>query len=713
MNLTDEEKELIVNDIKAGRNLPQAYIFKLFEVEEDVVMFWKGRNEPTNNCVLPFQTVEQINEPRKELPNSSLLFDQSGTVINDFVNKLIWGDNKWIVSSLVNGALRAEIEKQGGVKLIYIDPPFAVGADFNHHIYIGDDKIEHQSTTIEEVAYRDTWGRGISAYLSMLYERLKFMHELLADDGSIFVHCDWRVAAHLKLILDEIFGYENIRNTITWQSSSGARGVSGGENKFVRTNNSIFFYGKNKKSIFNLQYREYAENTLKMYKYNDNDGRGIYRLQILRNYSQKSIQEMELDNRIYTDENGKKHLKQYLADKEGVAVDDIWTDIFSLQSGANENFNYPTQKPEALLERIIKAGSNEGDLVADFFCGSGTTAVVAEKLGRKWITTDLGKYSIHTAHKRLIHTQRELKRENKNYRPFELLTIAKSERQLFFGFPTSVSSELQDENLKTQQEAYIHFVLDAYTCSRVSGFQCLHGLKGERYVHVASFDLPINHTKLSEIVAECRERNITKIDVLAFEFETNIRLWVSQTMDEKEFDVRLRFIPQEICDQRAVDKNQIKFYDVAYFEAIPITNGKTVSVELKNFVTTYTQDDNQEVTQHLKKGSSKTIVENGKFIKIEKTQSGNIQRTVLTENRWDWIDYWSIDFDFGKRKDERTGNLIFENHWQSFKTKKESKLELKSAVHEYQTNGSYKIMVKVVDIFGVETSQMVEIEIKS
>ncbi|MDI9355663.1 MAG: site-specific DNA-methyltransferase [Chitinophagaceae bacterium] len=724
MNLTEQEKELIINNIKAGRTLKKDLIYKLFAEDEDVFLFWNGRNETVTNAVLPFHSIEQIDEPRKEDQNTNILFDQRGRQIKGWTNKLIWGDNKLILSSLVHGPLREEIEKQGGLKLIYIDPPFAVGSDFSHEITIGDDTVTKRQSVIEEVAYRDTWGRGISSYLSMMYERLKLMHELLSDDGSIYVHCDWRVSSQIKLILDDIFGIENIRNTITWQSSSGARGVSGGEVKFVRTNNSIFFYGKNRKSVFNVQYRDYSDNTLKMYKFDDKDGRGLYRLQILRNYSQKSIDEMELDNRIYTDEKGKKHLKQYLSEKEGVAVDDIWTDIFSLQAGANENVYYPTQKPEALLERIIKASSNEGDLVADFFCGSGTTAAVSEKLGRKWITTDLGRFAIHTTRKRLINIQRQRNEDGLPYRAFEILNIGKYERQFFFGFPTNVLPEEQEQIQEEKLQKYIHLILEAYNAIPVKNFRTFHGRKHTRYVHVGPLHFPMTKMMCEEIFEECKEKIITQVDILAFEFEMNLTPYIQQEFAERGVDIRLRYIPKEVFDERAVEKKQVRFYDVAYLDVRPIVKGKTVSVELKNFVTRYTQDDLEEVTEQVKKGGTRVIIETGDIIKISKAENGIVEREILTKTWTDWIDYWSIDFNYEDKKEiiqigtngnaqsVWTGNYIFENEWQSFRTKKNNTFELKSASHEYKEEGIYKIMVKVIDILGVDTSKVIEIQVK-
>ena len=384
INLSDSEKQQIINSIKEGSPLPKEYIYKLYADDEDVFLFWNGRNETVTNAVLPFHSIEHIDEPRKEVtPQQATLFDTAGRQLKGWTNKLIWGDNRLILSSLVNGPLREEIEKQGGLKLIYIDPPFAVGADFSYNITVNSEDVTKQQSIIEEIAYRDTWGRGISSYLFMMYERLKLMHQLLAEDGSIYVHCDLRVNGYLRLLLDDIFGLKNLINEIAWCYGGG----SAPKNYYHKKWDSLFWYAKNGKDwIFNKQYRPYTSGTIE---------RGL------------------------TAVKGDK----YVLSEEGATLDDWWQgkEVQKILSPtAYENLKYPTQKPEGLLKRIIKGHSNEGDLVADFFCGSGTIAAVAEKLGRKWIACDLGRFAIHTTRKRMIGVQRELKKDGKLYRAFEV-----------------------------------------------------------------------------------------------------------------------------------------------------------------------------------------------------------------------------------------------------------------------------------------------------
>ncbi len=197
LNLSPADRDRIIDLIKAGRPLPKEDLYKLSADEEDVFLFWNGRSEQVLNTVLPFHHIEHIDEPRRENDrrgDTFSMFRPKGRQKTGWHNKLIWGDNKLILSSLAHGPLRAEIEREGGLKLVYIDPPFAVGADFSHTIEINGESATKTQSVLEEIAYRDTWQRGISSYLSMMYERLKLIHSLLAEDGSIYVHCDWRVS---------------------------------------------------------------------------------------------------------------------------------------------------------------------------------------------------------------------------------------------------------------------------------------------------------------------------------------------------------------------------------------------------------------------------------------------------------------------------------------------------------------------------------------
>ncbi len=741
MNLTEKDKNRIIELIKKGEKLPKEDIYKLFADEEDVFLFWNGRKEDVTNIALPFHSIEQIDEPRKDVEATPTLFDTRGRQLKGWTNKLIWGDNKLILSSLANGPFREEIEKQGGIKLIYIDPPFAVGADFGFTIEINGETAEKKQSIIEEIAYRDTWGKGISSYLTMMYERLKLMHNLLADDGSIYVHVDYRVSAYLKLLLDDIFGKDNFVNEIIWRRKQAQAWST---DQFGIVNDTILFYSKSKRKIFNPIYSKNDENTQKYikerFRFDDGDGRKYMKSPLVNPlvrpnlqyefhgikppktgwlYSKERMEEMYKNNELVMPDNPNARIyrKIYADTYKGQMVQNVWTDIPIVNPMANERLDYPTQKPEALLERIIKASSNEGDLVADFFCGSGTTAAVAEKLGRKWIATDLGRFAIHTTRKRMIGVQRQLQKAGKDYRAFEVLNLGKYERQFFM-------DDLTNGQLEKKEEIYVNLILEAYKAKRIEGHKTLHGSKAGRFVHVGPLDVPVTQSRLLEIFEECRQKLYTRVDVLGFEFEMGLTPQFIQELKEKGVAITLKYIPRDVFDKRAVEKGQVKFYDVAYLNAkVHKVAEKTIKIELTDFVTHYTQDDIEDIQAKMRKGS-KVVIEGGQIVKITKDKNGVISREILTENWYDWIDYWAIDFNYedkkeiirihnekGEIEEKWTGNYLFENEWQSFRTKKNQELEFTSAPHEYEKKGKYKIMVKVVDILGIDTSKIIEVDV--
>src|ERR1022692_1914375 len=219
-DLTDAEQRDLAMLIQQGKPLPEKYRFILFEHKSEVELVWSGKTRDVCTTVLPFQTLEHIDEARAETKTQGEMFDSRGRQLHGWSNKLIWGDNKLILSSLKAGALRRQIEDAGGLKLIYIDPPFDVGADFSMDIEVGGETFHKEANLLEQIAYRDTWGRGADSFIAMIYERLILMRDLMHPDGSIYVHCDWRVTAFIRLVLDEIFGKDLFINEIIWKRST-------------------------------------------------------------------------------------------------------------------------------------------------------------------------------------------------------------------------------------------------------------------------------------------------------------------------------------------------------------------------------------------------------------------------------------------------------------------------------------------------------------
>ncbi len=725
LKLSDQEKQEIVRFLEADRELPEKYRFLLFEDKREVELVWNGKTNEVCNVVLPFQTIEQVDEPRAEKPEDAALqkalfdLDARGRQVKGWTNKLIWGDNKLILSSLKNGPLREAIEAQGGLKLIYIDPPFDVGADFSMNIEIGGDTFTKKPNVLEEIAYRDTWGQGADSFISMIYERLVLMRDLLAEDGSIYVHCDWRVNAWMRMVLAEIFGAENLISEVIWkhQIMGGAHGRS-----LPKAHETLLWFKKTDRfrisvdsSQIRVPFSEYVLSTMKQ----DGNGKWFYTRRRMSRKATDGERESKAHTITYVDNPDK-----------GTLASDVWDDFPSYQPRSADNTKYPTQKSNEILERVIGSGTSENDLVADFFCGSGTLAAVAEKLGRKWICADLGKFAVHTTRKRMIGVQRQLKADGKDYRAFEILNLGKYERQHFVGVNPNLREEEQRRQLQEKEAAFLDLILKAYRAEKAAHFAAFHGKKAGRLVAVGPVNLPVTRRFVEEIILECLRQRITRVDILGFEFEMGLFPNVLDEARSKGIDIAPKYIPAEVFDKRAVERNQVVFHDVAFIAVTPRVEpgGKKrpakVAVELTDFSVFYSQDSiaNAESALSQKKTGSRIVVEQGSVVKLVKDRSGVVRRETLTERWTDWIDYWSVDFDFESKREivrvrneetgaweERwTGDYVFENEWQSFRTRKNRNLELVSAACECPP-GRRKIAVKVVDIFGNDTMTIVEV----
>ena len=704
--LTEQEQQEILRFIEADKPLPDKYRFLLFEDKREVELVWNGKTNEVCNIVLPFQAIELVDEPRAEKPEETglqlELFDERGRQRKGWTNKLIWGDNKLILSSLKNGPMREAIEAQGGLKLIYIDPPFDVGADFSMDIEIGDDTFTKKPNILEEIAYRDTWGKGADSFIAMIYERLILMRDLLAEDGSIYVHCDWHVSHLMRSVLDEIFGTERFCNEIVWYYYNK---MQGNINRFASNHDVIFWYAKTDNKIFERQYEKRGETVRQIKRVWDKE-------------SQKLVNAKGPDGKVIYIETDQR------------SVDDVWRLSMIQPADRKENLGYATQKPETLIGRIIKASSDEGDLVADFFCGSGTTAAVAEKLGRQWIATDLGKFAIHTTRKRMIGVQRQLKAAGEDYRAFEILNLGKYERQHYVGLNPSLREAEQQQQLEEKEQAFIDLILRAYSAEKTEGFTIFQGVRAGRLVAVGPVNLPVTRLFIEEIILECRKHRISRVDILGFEFEMGLFPNVLDEARSKGIDLAPKYIPAEVFDKRAVERDEVVFHDVAFIEVKPLVeNGKkntppTVAVALTDFSVFYSQDSIAHTEEKLQNRGSRIAVDKGQIVKVSRDASGVYNREVLTQHWTDWIDYWSVDFDFESKREiirvkhpetdeweeQWTGDYIFENEWQSFRTKKDRSLELTSVAHECPP-GPRKLAVKVVDIFGNDTMTIVEVTV--
>jgi adenine-specific DNA-methyltransferase len=608
-------------------------------------LVWRGKYDNEGKLVpvekpgpYPFQIVESINEPRIEKGEDTVtqttLFDtwkgdEGSTFEDGWKNKLIWGDNKFVMSSL--------LEKFAGkIDLIYIDPPFATGADFRIDIEVGEhgEEITKEHSVIEEKAYRDTWGQGLESYLKMMFERLNLMKDLLSDKGSIYIHLDWRMASYIRIIMDEIIGSDNYIREIIWRMGwiSGYKTIA---NNWIRNHDNILFYAKNPENFtFNKKWIPYP-----------------------------------LD---YERWGGRKK-------GQGLAIEDIWgifpgegVNSLAVISFAKENLGYPTQKAEGLLQRIIEVSSNEGDLVADFFCGSGSTCAVAEKLGRRWIGVDLGRYSIHTTRKRLLEIEhgKSLTNEGKKYgmkaRPFEILNLGRYERQFW---------KVKAFGIKDEQQAlyeYLAFILKLYGAEPITGSAQIHGKKGNALVYIGAVDAPVTIQEVADALKDTKDMGVKELHVLGWEWEMGLNDAIQEVSKQMAVRLKLRIIPMDAIDPQASGRGDVKFFELAYFKTEIDTKGLEAKVKLEDFVVPHTDLITPDVKASIKKWS-------------------------------DWIDYWAVDFDFQ--------NDTFNNGWTSYRTKQDRKLSLKAS-HTYTKAGNYKVFVKIIDIFGIDTSQVYEIKVK-
>jgi len=659
-----------------------------------VELVWDGKYDADGKksrpvrVALPFQDVETVNESAQVRTRMLDLWGRGQP--GEWRNRLIWGDKKYVLPSLLP-------EFAGKVNLIYIDPPFATGADFSFTAQIPDDPTTEgdqsasfvkQPSMIEQKAYRDTWGRGLDGYLQWFYETVVLLHELLAEDGSLYVHLDPHVSHYAKTMLDEVFGPERFLNEISWQRTN-VHNIN--PKYYLRVHDVILLYAKSRHYVWNPQFTEYSAQQLSRYE-PDETGR-LYTGQDLtirtasaaRKFEWRgtkpaphrgwalSLEELErlwAEGRILTKADGTPRLdglKVYLDEMQGKRATDLWTDIPRVGNTSAERVDYPTQKPKALLERIIKASSNDGDLVLDCFVGSGTTAVVAEKLNRRWIVADLSRFAIHTTRKRLLSIP--------EVRPFVVQNLGKYERQAWqgaeFGGDGSRAAEAQAR--------YRRFILDLYHAEPIEGYIWLHGVRAGRFVHVGSVDAPVLADDLKAIAREVWQAagkgtgaTTNGVDVLGWDFAFELNELGKQMAQEAHIDLAFKRIPRDVMDRRAVEQGDITFFELAALDvAVKAEPGRRVCVELRDFVVP-PDDVPQEVREAITHWSQ-------------------------------FIDYWAVDWDY--RED------TFHNQWQSYRTKKDPTLAL-STSHVYEAPGTYTVVVKVIDILGNDTTRSMTVEVR-
>lgn len=396
--MADQQEQLF--NVRKDMKTVEEYTFE--PIKGYPMLRWAGKRPFRSTQYFPAQLKENHGEP-----------------VNDWMNKIFWGDNLQVMSHLLK-------EYRGKVQLIYIDPPFDSRVDYKKIINLRGKNAENDQNCFEAKQYSDIWTND--EYLQFIYERLILCRELLKDTGNIYVHCDWHKAHHIRCVLDEIFGAHNFRNEIIWKRGT-VKGAKAKGNQYPRNHDVIFYYSKTSEYIYHRTFIPFSEEYKSRFSKDDNDGRGPYRDdQAIGTRSLASIEKMKKDGRIIESADGNLKIKTYLNELEGVVVDDNWQDISEVNVMATERENYPTQKPEALLERIISVSSDDCDLVFDCFMGSGTTQAVAMKLGRRFIGADINLGAIQTTTKRLLGIAKELngqlpEKGNEKYTGFSVYNV--------------------------------------------------------------------------------------------------------------------------------------------------------------------------------------------------------------------------------------------------------------------------------------------------
>ena len=654
-------------------------------------LIWEGKYKDGNKVAplrvrLPFQTVETVNESAQQRQRTLDLFSSGRPA--EWRNRLIWGDKKYVLPALLE-------EFAGQVNLIYIDPPFDIGADFSFDVQVNGEGFTKEASIIEQKAYRDTWGQGLDSYLLWMYETLTLLRELLSDDGSIFVHIGQNVSHYVKCVADEAFGMDNFRNEIILPG----RAVKNLQQQFdaiqrlqVR-HDVLFWYTRNT----NTRFKPYwvAKHDLgnpeghwhhfwstadrptmryELFGHKPPSGQWVWK-------EERALRAVDNYERFLREAGGRT-LAQYWRDTgcnlefvrpapddnrplywrapaETRIADTVWSGlpIYSSESG------YPTEKNPAFIEEVINLASKESQLVLDCFVGSGTTAVVAEKLGRRWIACDLGRFAIHTTRKRLLSIS--------GVKPFVVQNLGKYERQLWqaaeFG-----------EHAEQKVMAYRRFIMDLYHARSITGYTWLHGVKAGRMVHIGAVDSPISPGDVTQIAAEFKRAVGTGkdapatngVDVLGWDFAFELNEVAKQQAAQANINMRFLRIPREVLEKKAVEQGDIRFFELAALSVDIKQKGRVVTLTLTDFV--IPPDDVPE----------------------------DVRQTITN---WEqWIDYWAVDWN---NRDD-----TFHNEWQDYRTRKKRELQ-KTVSRTYNQPGTYIIMVKVIDILGNDTTKTLKVEV--
>lgn len=627
----------------------------------------------TNELVLPRKDVSGFF--RGQVPNIPNAFN-AALDGGSWMNRLVYGDNLLTMQALLAGDPQTGLPSlRGKVDLIYIDPPFDSKADYRTKVVLPGVDIQQKPTVVEQFAYADTWEEGTISYLKMIYKRLILMKELLSDTGTVYVHIDWHIDSYVKIMLDDIFGKDNFRDQIIWYYPGGIKAVP---HYFPRKHDCIYCYSKTNNYVFNNQRKGIEDNSLysRWIKYSE-DGETI----TYKNFPRTDKVKFDMYVKRFISQNKREPKDEDVIYRfEGALVDDVWDDCPAVFRLLNEKTGYSTQKPASLLERIIKASSNEGDLVCDFFGGSGTTAAVAEKLGRRWITCDIGKPASLVMRKRFI---------DQEVNPFLYQSIGDYQKEAFHN-----NKKLRRVGDLSQVVLGLFGALP-FSPEQVSDRNFGY-VKGTR--NLVMVDSPNRLTTAAtvrravEAKASLLGGDWDKVIVLGWNFAFDI----SQAIEKyKNSNVEVLVIPPDLLDKlskkgfkKLIADKTVRFSSLQYLVVNPVEvtmngNGEDeLDISLSNYV--LLSPDN---------------------IPLDDKDKEKLQQ-VMEQDPLSLIEYWSIDPDYD--------GDTFRSTWQDYRENVDNDSDPLHCVYSTRIamphKDERKVCVKAVDVFGFESQVILDVK---
>lgn len=627
----------------------------------------------TNELVLPRKDVSGFF--RGQVPNIPNAFN-AALDGGSWMNRLVYGDNLLTMQALLAGDPQTGLPSlRGKVDLIYIDPPFDSKADYRTKVVLPGVDIQQKPTVVEQFAYADTWEEGTISYLKMIYKRLILMKELLSDTGTVYVHIDWHIDSYVKIMLDDIFGKDNFRDQIIWYYPGGIKAVP---HYFPRKHDCIYCYSKTNNYVFNNQRKGIEDNSLysRWIKYSE-DGETI----TYKNFPRTDKVKFDMYVKRFISQNKREPKDEDVIYRfEGALVDDVWDDCPAVFRLLNEKTGYSTQKPASLLERIIKASSNEGDLVCDFFGGSGTTAAIAEKLGRRWITCDIGKPASLVMRKRFI---------DQEVNPFLYQSIGDYQKEAFHN-----NKKLRRVGDLSQVVLGLFGALP-FSSEQVSDRNFGY-VKGTR--NLVMVDSPNRLTTAAtvrravEAKASLLGGDWDKVIVLGWNFAFDI----SQAIEKyKNSNVEVLVIPPDLLDKlskkgfkKLIADKTVRFSSLQYLVVNPVEvtvngNGEDeLDISLSNYV--LLSPDN---------------------IPLDDKDKENLQK-VMEQDPLSLIEYWSIDPDYD--------GDTFRSTWQDYRENVDNDSDPLHCVYSTRIamphKDERKVCVKAVDVFGFESQVILDVK---